>query len=181
MTETIQTLPYTLGPEEKAAQVMAYTTNSLYWGEVVVKEVIRVSTWLRTNSAPDRVCLYNARALATGSAAPTRPMQFRELYISTNNILIFHLVPPAKDPLDYDPSEPNRMMQPISILVGSFRVDGNLRLSSHSNVSKFLEVTHETFTTVYDAHISNPSNPAFGSIAVPYVLVRQETGVFTLT
>ena len=159
---------------------MAYTSNSLYWCEVVVKEVIRVSTWLRTNSAPDRVCIYNAKAMTTGSAAPSRPMQFRELHVATNQILIFHLVPPAKDPLDYDPSEPNRIMQPVSILIGNFRVDGCLLLSSRSNVAKFLEVTREQFSSVYDARISNPSNPSFGSIAVPYVIVRQETGVFTL-
>jgi hypothetical protein len=179
MTETAQTPPYTLGSDEKVAQVMAYTASAFYWGEVVVKEMIRVSTWLRTNTAPDRFCLFNARAMLT-TGAPTRPMQFSELHIATSQVLMFHMVPPAKDPPDYDPTEPNRYMQPVSLLIGSFRVDGNLRLSTRSNISKFLEITRESFTSVYDARVSNPALPAFGSVAVPYLIVRQEVAVFAL-
>lgn len=180
MTETMQSPPYTLGADEQVAQVMAYTNTSLYWGEVIVKEMIRVSTWLRTNTAPDRICLYNAKAISSTSTAPTRPMQFRELHLAASQVLAFHLVPPARDPLDYDTTEPNRFMQPVTILIGNIRVDGKLRLSTRSNLAKFLEVTREQFSSVYEAQISNPSSPAFGSISVPYVLVRQEAGVFTL-
>ncbi len=52
-----------LGVDEKVSQVMAYTDSFLYWGEVITKTVIRVSTWLRTNTAPDYVSLYNGVAL----------------------------------------------------------------------------------------------------------------------
>lgn len=180
MTAAAQTPPYTLEPDEKVAQVMAYTASALYWGEVVVKQIIRVSTWLRTNTAPDRFPIYNAKCILSTAGAAARPMAFTELHIATSQILMFHLVPPAKDPPDYDPTEPNRYMQPVSLLVGSFRVDGCLRLSTHSNVGKFLEVTHETFTSIYDARITNPVNPSFGAISVPYVLVRQEATVFAL-
>ncbi len=179
MTETTPKSAYTLGPDEKAAPVMAYTDSAILWGEVVVKELIRVSIWLRTNNAPGRIPLYNARAVLNGSGPTTRPVPFNQVFIATSQILMFHLIPPTRDPLDYDPSEPNRRMQPVSILINNFRVDGSLRLSSRSDLGTYLEVTRETFTSVYDARITNLNNPAFGTISVPYVIVRQEPSVFT--
>lgn len=44
---------YTLSADEKTALVMIYTHNSLLRGNAVVKESIRVSTWLRTEGAPE--------------------------------------------------------------------------------------------------------------------------------
>ncbi len=178
MTETVQTPAYTLTPGDKVQQVMAYTANAMFWGEVVVRDIIRVSTWLRTGNAPDRVRVYNARVLSTHLSGPVRLATFKELYISTSQINIFHLVPPAKDPIDYDPTEPNRKMEPVTLLVSNIRVDGHLRIASQGTVGKFLEVVRETFTSVYDAKISHPNNPAVRVIAVPYVIVRQEQTVF---
>ncbi len=179
MTETVQTPPYTLGPGDKVAQVMAYTASALYWGEVVVKEIVRVSTWLRTNNAPDRVCIYNARVLNTISSGSVRPLHFKEAHLATTQINIFHLIPPARDPVDYDTTEPNRKMEPVSMLVSNFRIDGHLRLATQGTVGKFLEVVRENFTSIYDAKITHPINQSFGIILVPYVIVRQEATVFT--
>jgi hypothetical protein len=158
---------------------MVYTAGAVLWGEVVVKELVRVSIWLRTNNAPGRICLYNARAVLAGSGPAARPLHFNQVFIATSQVLIFHLIPPARDPLDYDQSEPNRKMQPVSVLIHNYRVDGCLRLSSRSDMGTFLEVTRETFSSLYDARITNLNNPAFGTISVPYVLVRQEPSVFT--
>lgn len=180
MTLTNVTPPYTLEADQKCAQLMIYTQDALYWGEVVVKQVIRVSTWLRTNSAPDRLTLYNARALHTTSNTGVKPMQFTELHLAVSQVMAYHLVPPAHDPIDYDPTEPNRRMQPASMLIGSFRIDGHIRLASQSNLAKFLEITRETFTGIYDAKITNFLMPSLGVISVPFLLVRQETTVFTL-
>lgn len=177
MIDTLQDPPYTLGPEDKVVQVMAYTASTLYWGEIVVKNLIRVNTWLRTNNAPEWVCIYNAHALMTSSSQP-KPIRFREVEVATAQINVFHMIPPAKEPLDYDPSEPNRTMQPVTILTSNFNVDGHLRLATTSSVSKFLEVARETFTSVYDAQICSPIIQSFGKITVPFVLVRQEKGVF---
>jgi hypothetical protein len=179
MTQTSSTPPYTLGTDDKVAQVMAYTQNNLYWGDVVVKEMIRVSTWLRTNSAPERITLYNAKVMNVLNSTATRPVVFTELNLAVSQILAFHLVPPAKDPLDYDPTEPNRKMEPVSLLVSSFRIDGVLRLSSRSSLAKFLEVTRENYSGVYDAKITSTVLSALGTISVPFLLVRQETTVFT--
>jgi hypothetical protein len=180
MPDAAKASPYTLEPDDKAAQVMAYTAGALFWGEVVVKDVIRVSTWLRTKNAPNRICLYNGRAVYSSPGQSVRPMHFSEINIAVNQIMMFHLVPPAKDPLDYDPTEPNRRMLPVSALVGNFRVDGHLRIPTISNITRYLDSIHEEFTSLYDAHISNPAIPAFGTIAVSYLILRQETTVFTL-
>jgi hypothetical protein len=180
MATTVQTPPYTLGDYDKVSQVMVYTANALYWGEVVAKEMVRVSTWLRTNNAPDRISLYRAKVMNTGAGVQARPQQFTEMHIASTQITAFHLIPPAKDPVDYDPTEPNRKMEPVCMLVSNFRIDGHLRLATQGTIGKFLEVVRENFTAVYDAQITNPGNPAFGMIAVPYLIVRQEATIFTV-
>jgi hypothetical protein len=180
MTQTVQTPVYTLNSDEKTAQVMMYTVNGLYWGDVVVKQVIRVSTWLRTNTAPDRICLYNAKYINTFTSTLAKPTQFRELHVATSQVLAYLLMPPAKEPPDYDPTEPNRRMQPVSILIAGFRMDGCLRLAGQTSLGKFLELARENYTAVYDAKISNPNLPGLGVISVPYLLVRQEVAIFTL-
>jgi len=178
MTAT-QPVHYTVGSDEKVAQVMAYTTTSLVWGDVVVKEMIRVSTWLRTNAAPDRITLYNAKVLVTTSASASKPSSFSEINISVPSILAFHLSPPAKDPTDYDPTEPNRKMDPVSALVGAFIFKGKLRLSSSLDLRRHLEVNREPYTALYDVEVTHLLMSNFGPIVAPYVLVRQETAVFS--
>ncbi|MEA4906995.1 MAG: hypothetical protein VB089_05220 [Anaerolineaceae bacterium] len=176
---TANPLPIQLGAEQKSAPVMIYTTSGISWGEVVVKEHIRVSTWLRTNAAPEVVCLYNARTLVTTTAAGTpRPMKFLELHIHTDQILAFHLVPPAHDPVDYDPAEPNKKMEPVALMFGAFRADGVIRMSNLMSLARHVEVTRETFLPVYDAEIFCPSLPSIGLIRTPYVLIRQSTSLF---
>jgi hypothetical protein len=178
-TPTQPAVPINLAPDEKTAQVMIYTPASLYWGNIVVKQMIRISTWLRTNTVPDRLCLINAKALVTTTGSTARPVSFSELYVSVTQIQAFHLIPPAKDPIDFDPSESNRKMEAVNALVGSFHIKGFIRISANGNLKKFLEVNRESYTAVYDAEISNLLSPSMGNIAVPFLLVRQETAVFT--
>jgi hypothetical protein len=180
MTTTVQTPRYTLGEGEKMVPVMAYTQSAMVWGELVTREIIRVSTWLRTDNAPGRIRLYNARVLSSIGGPQSRPQHFSEVYIATSQINIFHMIPPHKDPPDYDPTEPNRKMEPVILLVSNFRIDGHLRLATSGSVGKFLEVVRENFTSIYEAKISHPNNPSFGVIMVPYVIVRQEATVFTI-
>jgi hypothetical protein len=179
MTTQPQNPAYTPGSDEKSAQVMIYTTSSLFWGDVVVKSMIRISTWLRTNAAPDRITLYNAKGIVTTTQGNLRPAAYIEINIPVPQVLAFHLVPPAKDPLDYDPTEPNRRMDPINALFSTFQAKGSLRLSTNADLKKYLEVTREAYTALYDAEITNLIIPSLGPITVPYVLVRQEAAVFT--
>lgn len=177
MTTAEKSHPYTLGPDEKAAAVMVYLPTAVCWGEVVVKELIRVSTWLRTNSAPNYLCLYGAKFMNTSSSTP-RPISFPTLEVNVSTVMAYHLIPPAQDPLDYDPSEPNRKMEPVTALVGSFRLDGSIRIASISNLARFLEVTKEMFTALYDVDISSPGIQGLGVMKVPFVLVRQANTIF---
>jgi hypothetical protein len=164
--------------DEKVSSVMAYTLNGIFWGEVITKSAIRVSTWLRTNSAPDYITLYNARALNTNLSGNPNPALFHDLHIPTPQIIAFHLLPPAKDPLDYDPEEPNRKMELVTILQGNFRIDGKLRLSQQTVLGKYLEVTREQFTPMYEADLRCLTMTALGAMHVPYVLVRQNSSIY---
>jgi hypothetical protein len=163
--------------DEKVVPIMVYTSASLCWGDVTVKEVIRVSTWLRTNNAPNFICLQNAKVLST-NGAQTKPVYFQELYLVAAKILAYHLIPPATDPLDYDPSEPHRKLEPVTAILGPFRLDGKLRMATISNLGHYIDVNRETFTSLYDVEISNPMIQGLGIIKVPFVLLRQAEAAF---
>jgi hypothetical protein len=158
---------------------MVYLTNQLCWGKVIVKDQIRISTWLRTNAAPEYVTLHQANLLLVQSGKNLKPQSGLTLHIPVSLIGAMHLIPPEKDPIDYDPNEPNRRMEPISIFVGSFQFKGNVRLSSSTTVSRYLEVTHETFSALYDVEITNPLLEFFGVVKTPFVLVRQNLSIYT--
>lgn len=169
-----------VGPEEKTAAVMAYTGDKLCWGDIVIKKQVRASTWLRTNLAPEVVQIYNAKVLITTTPIESsKPMTFPEIHIPNEKVIAFHLIPPAQDPLDYDTTEPNRKMTPISVIVGTFKIDGFMRMSTQSNLAKYLDITRENFTSIYDAEISSPILPSLGIFRVPFLLVRQSAVIFS--
>ncbi len=164
--------------DEKSANVMVYTQSAIHWGMLIVKQAVRISTWLRTNLAPEVLTIYNVHSLLTNIPG-AKPIPSRVLYLFTSEVLAFHMIPPQVDPPDFDPTEPNRYMDPVSILVGTFRIDGHIRLSLISNVEKYLDRTREEFTSIYDARISNIANPSAGVMKVPYLIVRQNAVVYT--
>jgi hypothetical protein len=55
-----------------------------------------------------------------------------------------------------------------------------MRMTGKTTLAKFIEITRETYSSVYDADISCPINPALGVIHVPYVLVRQVSTIFAI-
>ncbi|MGZ6346598.1 MAG: hypothetical protein ACXWNC_03370, partial [Anaerolineales bacterium] len=120
---------YTLASDEKASGVMIYTQNTLIYGEAITKQSNRVSVWLRTEGAPDYIHLLKPQVifLNTGTA---RVLSYSEIYVPSAQIIGFHLTPPAHDPLDYDDSEMNRKMQPVTVLVGTFVSNGTIRIST---------------------------------------------------
>lgn len=172
--------PYHVGDSERVSSFMCYTRQSLIWGEVVIKNAVRVSTWLRTNVAPDVICIYRARVLLVAANASPKPTLFSETHITNPEILAYHLIPPEADQLDYDPSEPNRVLDPVTALVGPFRFDAKMRMSTRSTLKKYLDVTREVFTPLYDAEVSNVLMPAMGTMKVPMLLVRQATAAFAM-
>jgi len=179
MVEQSAQLPVQVSPDEKITPIMAYTQNSIIWGDVVTKQQIRVSSWLKTTAAPDVVAVYNAKVLQVMFNGGVKPSVYSEAHVPAKGILAFHILPPAADPLDYDPAhEPNLHMEPTSILIANMRIDGFLRLSIHTNLAKFLDVSHETFTNIYDAVISSPIMPALGNIKCNFTIVRDDAATF---
>jgi hypothetical protein len=172
--------PIQVADDEKTASIMIYAHQAIFWGDVVIKKAIRASTWLRTNAAPEVVQLLNARSLLTLFPGTPRPTFSKELLIFTNQILAYHLVPPQQDPPDYDETEPNRSMFPVTARVGTFRFDGYMRLSSISSPFKYLTLTREAFTGLYNLEITNPVIPELGVFKVPFALVGQEQVIYTI-
>ncbi len=168
---------YKLASDEKKALVMAYTPSMLVRGEVIVKESIRVSIWLRMEGAPEYMHFVNAQALSF-LGGQVRPMAYEELYFPVSQLIGFHLVPPAADPLDYDPSEANRVLQPVTLAVGPFIIKGNARISSQTSFGASLATSRVQWMSIYDADISNPLLPQMSHLSVPMLLLRPSQVLF---
>jgi hypothetical protein len=177
MTDATTPKPYTLDVGEKITPVMVYTHNLLARGEVITKEQMRVSTWLRTQGAPEFVGLYNAQVLIFGSSTGIQQASYSELYVPTQEVLAYHILPPNKESVDFDPNEPNRKMEPTVMLIGSFRFNGHVRLATQSKLNKYLEIARETFFSFYDVEITNPGLPSSSALKVPMVLARLSTAI----
>lgn len=162
---------YVLDRDEKLTPVFVYTSNMFVRGEVVTKESMRVSTWLRTAAMPEYVHLLKAQVLLFGGATPLSA-NYHELLIPTSYVLAFHMQPPAKDPIDYDETEQNRKMEPATVLVGTFRIFGHVRMAAQLDITKNLDVNRSMFMSFYDAEISNPILANMGVIRVPMLLIR---------
>jgi len=163
---------------EKVTPVMVYTQNTMTWGDLYTREAIKVSVWLRTPMAPQYITLRRAQVITLGGVGPIKPVRYNELHIPAPRVIAFHIKPPDREPLDYDADEPNRKMEPITALVGSFRFDGTLRMSNQTNLERYLEVTSEKYTMIYEVAISQPAIPAMGVIRVPMALTKRDVVVF---
>ena len=93
------------------------------------------------------------------------------MFIPTVQVAAFHLAPPAQDPLDYDASEGNRIMQPLDVMVGSFIIKGKMRISTQTDVGTSLDVMRASWMSIYEAEIGNPYLPQF-NVHVPFLLVN---------
>ncbi|MBI5824882.1 MAG: hypothetical protein HZB18_12700 [Chloroflexi bacterium] len=159
-----------LAPDEKTALVMLYTHNLLVRGEIVIKESLRVSIWLRTQGVPNYIHIHNPNVILFGGTPP-KSLAYSEMFIPTTEVIAFHLAPPAQDLLDYDATEQNRRMQSVEMLVGSFMLKAKLRISAQTELTTYLDVSHSTWLSVYEAEITNPYLPQFNA-HVPMLLVN---------
>jgi len=134
-----------LTEEEKLATVMVYTNDILARGELIAKENMRVSIWLRTQGVPNYIHLHKPQVISFTGGTP-KTFAFSEVFIPTVQVAAFHLAPPAQEVLDYDASEQNRMMQ-------------------------LMDVMRTLWLSIYDAEIANPHLPQF-NMQVPMLLVN---------
>jgi hypothetical protein len=118
--------------------------------------------------------------LIFGGPGGIQQASYSEYFVPTLQILAYHLVPPAKDPPDYDPSEPNRKMEPSILLVGTFKFNGYLRMATQANLAKYLDVARESFFSLYDVEITNPGLPSANPLKVSLVLARLNTAVLAM-
>jgi hypothetical protein len=170
---------YNLGPNEKTSTVMFYSQNAFMRGDLVTRENVRVSIWLRTQGVPNYIHLLKAQVLLF-SGTPPKSVAYSELYFPTTEIIAFHLAPPLTDPPDYDPNEANRTMTNVNLLLGAFVVKGKLRISTHTDLATSIEVGRASWLSVYDADIANPFLAQMPPIHVPMMLVRPDVMTFGL-
>jgi hypothetical protein len=117
--------------------------------------------------------IQNAQALLIGGAGPVQSLSFSELFLPASHVIVYHILPPASEPTDFDPSEPNRKMEPVTGIFGGFRLSGHVRMAMQSNLERFLETIRDQFISFYDTDISNPSISGMGAIHAPLLLARR--------
>ena len=163
---------YILRPDEKTSLVMLYTMHNVVRGEAVVKQnVARVNIWLRADGAPRYIHILKPQVLVFGGS-PVKALSYSELYFPASEAIAFHTLPPTDEPLDYDPDEANRKMEVVELLVGTFVMKGNIRISTHTEVNTSLEAAGVSWMSIYEASITNPYLPQMPALQVPMVLVN---------
>jgi hypothetical protein len=170
---------YTLTPEEKTTPVMIYTHDTLVRGEVITKENVRVSSWLRTQGMPEFMHVLKAQVLYFGSGS-IKSTTYPEIYVSTATIIGFHLLPPAQDPLDYTEDEKNRILEPVTAHVGSFLFKGKLRISSQTGLSTSLESGRAVWLSIYEVEVTNPYLPQMPPMHVNLILMNPKQVNFAI-
>jgi len=172
---------YILRPDEKTTPVMLYTEESVVRGEVVTKEVVhRINIWLRTDGVPKYMHLLNAQVVLFGGGSG-RTLSYPQIYFPSAELIAFHTLPPTDEPLDYDPTEANRMMVDVDMIVGTFVMKGRIRISTQTEVGVSLEMARVAWTSLYDATITNPYLPQMPPLHVPLVLVNPAHVAFGLS
>ena len=170
---------YTPADDEKLSMVMAYTQNGMVRGQTVTKQGIRVSTWLRTDGAPEYIRLIQPQLLIL-AGGQVKTSSCGELLVPTSQVLGFHLAPPAADPLDYDESEKNRVWVDVTIMVTSFLIKGKVRISAQTGFVNSIATSHISWMSIYETDVSNPILPQMGHLQVPMLVVRPNQVSFAL-
>jgi len=163
---------YILRPDEKTTPVMLYSRHNVVRGEVVVKQSVpRVNIWLRTDGAPKYIHVLKPQVLSFGGS-PVKALTYSEIYFPTSEAIAFHTLPPTDEPLDYDPDEAVRKMEAVDLLVGTFVMKGQIRISTHTEIDTSLESARISWMSVYDVWITNPYLPQMPALQASMVLVN---------
>lgn len=150
---------YQLEQGDKATDITAYTVQAMIRGDLVTREAIRVSTWLRTPGLPDYASMYNAKVLRAVGTGEAQFLEFDEFHTPVAPIIALHMTPPNEDPIEHDPSEQNRKMVPITAIAGPFRFDGSWRMPQHLTVSKQMALLRDPFISLYDVTVVSALEP----------------------
>lgn len=171
-------IPSDLPTTTKVTPVMIYSRQGVVLGKVIARPTIRVSTWLQTEMAPLYLKLIDVQILFIAGGEKPRSMKFDSALAHTDQILAYHLLPPADEAPYYDPGEPNRKMEPVSAIVGNFRFDGKIRMSQQTNLESYLSVSKMNFLALLDVTMSCPVFPSMKDVQATFVLIRQTDAIF---
>jgi hypothetical protein len=167
---------YSLKNNEILTPAMFYTADSLYHGQVVTTEIVRVNIWLRSDSAPKYVHLLNAQQISLTGVGQS--LKFNEVFVPTSKIIAYHVAPNVEIELDYLENEPNRHMVPTIVVSPSLlTIQGDSRISTQTDFGTTLEVGRSTWLSLYKATISTPKVPKM-SVQTEMVLIRPNDFAF---
>ena len=156
--------------DEISTMVMIYTQNMLVRGEVVTRQGVRVSTWLRTQGVPEYIHLFKPTVIHFGSGL-IKTLNYTEIYVPVSTVIAFHLAPPAAEPLDYAENETNRIAVPVTCLPGTFQFKGYMRISTRATLSTSIELAHSAWLSIYNVDVTNHSMPQMPPIHVELILI----------
>ena len=167
------------GEDEKLIPAMIYTNQRLLWGQLVVKEIIRVSTLLLTDLAPKYLDLADAQVIIFGASGEVKSLKFPKLHIENDQIIAYHILPPADESPYFEKNEPNRKMEPVTALAGIYQFDGFMRMSQQSDIKTYLGVQKGNFIPLFDVQMTCPLIPSIKGIRSPFMLIRQGRTIFS--
>lgn len=160
---------------------MLYTQDTLVSGEVVTKQaVLRVNIWLRSDGAPKYMHILKPHIVLFDRGPAPIALTYSELYFPVSQLIAFHTMPPTDEPLDYDPTEENRMMQEVQVLVGTFVMKGKIRVSTQTEVVQSLEIVGAALVSLYDVEIANLHVSQMPVVQTPMVLLNPSHVAFAV-
>ena len=180
MAETMLTSPISLKYGETSTAMMFYTGDSVIWGNIIHHEEILPSRILVGITVPEFVSVYQAKILFTQPNFISNPISHSEIHIPTKKIVGYHLMPPKIDQIDYDETEPNRKMEPISVYLGAFTLRGFIRISEVTTVKSNLEVLKSEFITLYDLEINHSHKKEVSAIRTNMGYFRIRENLFAV-
>ena len=171
MLESSASPAFVVEPGDKATSVSAYISQGVIVGDLVTREIVRASTWLRTPGLPEYATLF--RVTVTRAAGTGEPLVLRspEIHVPIAQLIAIHLTPPGEDPVEYDPNELNRKLEPVSAISGPFRFDGLLRMPGHMTLAKQMGLMREPFVMLYTVSVTSALEPT-RVVRVPMALLR---------
>jgi hypothetical protein len=178
MNDNIQNSLANLADDEISTPVMAYSSSGLSWGQLITKKSLLPERILTGATVPDFITLNNAQTIVAEGNSLSKPNKYSELHVPYDDIIGFHLMPPREAQLDYDTSEPNRIMAPVTVQVGTFHFNSSFRISTQTTIQTMLGVTKSDFISVYDVDIHHPGNPNMKAIHVNFAQVRRMSVLF---
>lgn len=153
MTEAPSSSTVDLKYGETTTGMMFYTSDGLIWGDIIHHEEVFPSRILVGVTVHEFISIYNAQVLFTTPSFISRPVRHAEMHVPSKKILGYHLLPPQVDQLDYDQTEPNRKMAPVTVYMGAFRIQASLRISEVTTVKSNIEVMKSEFLSLYNLEI----------------------------